>query len=105
MIKEDYGEIKYMGTSPDDLELVRTASQQGYKLIETSLNSRTIRISGKNYSYEVLKVIGFSSERKRMSIIVRDEFGIKLYTKGADCEISKRLSKKCLENENYQIIS
>ena len=105
MIKEENGELKYMGTSPDDLELVKTASQQGYKLIESSLNSRAIRISGKNYSYEVLKVIGFSSERKRMSIIVKDDFGIKLYTKGADCEISKRLSKKSLENENYEIIS
>jgi magnesium-transporting ATPase (P-type) len=40
-----------------------------------------------------------------MSIIVRDEYGIKLYTKGADCEISKRLSKKSLESECYQIIS
>ena len=105
MVKDDKGEIKYMGTSPDDLELVKTASQQGYKLVETSINSKTIRISGKDYSYEVLKVIGFSSERKRMSIIVKDEFGIKLYSKGADCEISKRLSKKSLENANYGIIS
>ena len=53
MIKDDNGEIKYMGTSPDDLELVKTASQQGYKLIETSINSKTVRISGKNYSFEV----------------------------------------------------
>ena len=105
MIKDDNGEIKYMGTSPDDLELVKTASQQGYKLIETSINSKTVRISGKNYSYEILKVIGFSSERKRMSIIVKDDYGIKLYTKGADCEISKRLSKKSFECENYKIIS
>ena len=105
MIKEDHGEIRYMGTSPDDLELVKTASQQGYKLIETSINTKTIRISRKDYSYEILKVIGFSSERKRMSIIVKDKLGIKLYIKGADCEISKRLSKRSLESENYKIIS
>ena len=105
MIKEVKGEIKYVGSSPDDLELVKAAARQGYKLIETSLNTKTIRIAGKDYSYEVLKVLGFSSERKRMSIIVRDKNGIKLYIKGADCEISKRLSKKSLENENYQVIS
>ena len=105
IIKDDKGEIKYMGTSPDDLELVKAASRQGYKLIETSINTKTIRISGKDYSYEILKVLGFSSERKRMSIIVRDKSGIKLYIKGADSEISKRLSKKSLENENYEIIS
>ena len=105
IIKDDKGEIKYMSTSPDDLELVKAASRQGYKLIETSINTKTIRISGKDYSYEILKVLGFSSERKRMSIIVRDKNEIILYIKGADNEISKRLSKKSLENENYEIIS
>ena len=102
---DNKGEIKYMSTSPDDLELVKTAAQQGYKLVETSIDTKTIRISGKDYCYEVLKVLGFSSERKRMSIIVKYNDEIKLYTKGADCEISKRLSKKSLENENFEIIS
>jgi magnesium-transporting ATPase (P-type) len=105
MIKYEKGEIKYMSTSPDDLELVKAASRQGYKLIETSINAKTIKINGKDYSYEVLKVLGFSSERKRMSIIVKDKNGIKLYIKGADSEIIKRLSKKSLENENYKVIS
>jgi phospholipid-translocating ATPase len=94
-----------MGTSPDDLELVKAAARQGYKLVETTINTKTIRISGKDHSYEVLKVLGFSSERKRMSIIVKDKGGIKLYIKGADSEISKRLSRRSLENENYEIIS
>ena len=105
MIKEDKGEIKYMSTSPDDLELVKAATKQGYKLIEASLYTKTIRIAGKDYSYEILKVLGFSSERKRMSIIVRDSCGIKLYIKGADCEISKRLSKKSFQDDNYEVIS
>ena len=105
MIKYDKGEIKYMSTSPDDLELVKAAARQGYKLIETNLNTKTIKINGKEYSYEILKVLGFSSERKRMSIIIKDKNGIKLYIKGADSEIIKRLSKKSLENENYKIVS
>ena len=105
MIKEEKGQIKYMSMSPDDLELVKAASDQGFKLIETGLNTKTIRISGEDCSYEILKVLGFSSERKRMSIIVKNESGIKLYIKGADCEISKRLSKKSLESRNYEIIS
>jgi len=105
MIKEDKGEIKYMSTSPDDLELVKAATKQGYKLIEASLYTKTLRIAGKDYSYEILKVLGFSSERKRMSIIVRDSSGIKLYIKGADCEISKRLSKKSCQDDNFEVIS
>ena len=105
MVRDEKGDIKYIGTSPDDLELVKAAMNQGYKLIETTLNSKVVRIAGKDYSFEILKVLGFSSERKRMSIIVRDQFGIKLYSKGADSEISKRLSKKSFESENYEIIS
>ena len=93
---------KVYETSPDDLELVKATSRQGYKLIETSINTKTIRIVGKDYSYEILEVLGFSSERKRMSIIVKDKNGIKLYIKGADCEITKRLCKKSMENENYK---
>ena len=40
-----------------------------------------------------------------MSIIVKDKGGIKLYIKGADCKINKRLSKKSLKNENYELMS
>ena len=105
IIKYEKNDLKYMSTSPDDIELVKAASEQGYKLIETSLNSKIIRINGDNFKYEVLQVLGFSSERKRMSIIVKYQNEIILYTKGADSEISKRLSQKSLKNENYNIIS
>jgi len=106
MVKYEKDDIKYMGTSPDDLELVKAASQQGYKLIETSIDKKIIKIGDKNYTFEILKVLGFSSERKRMSVVVKDKNGvIKLYSKGADCEIGKRLSKKSLKHENYKIIS
>ena len=105
MVKEEKGHIRYMGTSPDDLELVKAAMNQGYKLIETSIKAKIVRIGGKDYSFEILRVLGFSSERKRMSIIIKDEFGIKLYIKGADCEITKRLSKKSRKSENYDIIT
>ena len=40
-----------------------------------------------------------------MSIIIRAKVGIKLYIKGADSEIMKRLSRKSLDNDNYRIIS
>ena len=105
MVKEEKGEIRYMGTSPDELELVKAAMNQGYKLINTCINSKTVRIAGKDYIFEILKVLGFSSERKRMSIIIKDKYGIKLYSKGADSEISKRLSQNSYESESYKVIS
>lgn len=48
---------------------------------------------GRDVKYELIKRMEFTSERKRMSILIKDkEDGlIKLYTKGADSEICKRL--------------
>ena len=59
--------------------------------------------------YELLNIISFSSDRKRESVIVKDNNTIKLYIKGADTIIEKRLSnetnknilKKCQNSVNY----
>ena len=39
----------------------------------------------------MLVVLEFTSARRRQSVIVRDEFGIKLYMKGADVAVFERL--------------
>lgn len=56
----------------------------------------------RDVSYQIFKRMEFSSDRKRMSILFKDPDDglIKLYTKGADCEISKRLD----ENQTNQEI-
>lgn len=41
---------------------------------------------------ELLKMFEFNSDRKRMSVIVKDKGLIKLYIKGADNMIKARLS-------------
>ena len=109
MITEEKGEIKYIGTSPDDLELLKTAASQGYRLIKNSVNQKIIKI-GKNgniIEFEVMNILGFTSERKRMSIIVRDpsDGRIKIFCKGADCEIIKRLSKDELQKKSFKIVT
>ena len=47
--------------------------------------------------YSIEQRMDFTSDRKRMSILVRDprDEKFKLYTKGADSEIKKRLKKDC----------
>ena len=105
MVSEEQNEIKYLGTSPDDNELVKTAFMEGYKLFKTSINKKMVFIGDEEYSFEILHVLGFSSERKRMSIIIRDGNKIKIYCKGADIEIIKRLSNKCKQSEKFKIIS
>ena len=59
--------------------------------------------------FELLNTIAFTSDRKRESVIVKDNNTIKLYIKGADSIIEQRLSKntnqdilkKCKECVNY----
>ena len=104
IVIEEKNEMKYSGCFPDDIELVKAAAFQGYKLLKTTVDKKILRIHSRNIiKYEVLKVFGFSSERKRMSIIVRSPSGkIKMYTKGADCEIMKRLS---IKNNNLNYIN
>ena len=85
---------EYSGVSPDDVELVKTSYEQGFAFLQSTNDLREIRIGDSIQSFQVLNVLNFSSERKRMSIIIKDKNNIiKLYSKGADCEISKRMSK------------
>ena len=85
---------EYSGVSPDDVELVKTSYEQGFAFLQSSNDLREIRIGDVIQSFKVLNVLNFSSDRKRMSIIIRDKNNvIKLFSKGADCEITKRMSK------------
>ena len=52
---------------------------------------RSIKFQENVYEFEILNVQEFSSDRKRMSILIRDNNMIKLFIKGADSEIKKRL--------------
>ena len=105
MVSEDKGELKYIGTSPDDNELVKTACNQGYKLFSTTIDKKMVRIGREGeFTFEILHVLGFSSERRRMSIIFKDKNKIKIYCKGADLEITKRLSQKTKNMRKFEII-
>ena len=72
-------------------------------------NNKNILNNKEIQDYELLNTIPFSSDRKRESVIVKDNNMIKLYIKGADTIIEERLSKntnknileKCRENVNY----
>ena len=130
-VDED-GKEDYIGMSPDSIELVKAARLQGYQLTkaETSKyrrikyepykeikNGETANENNENDSkangviqdFELLNIIPFSSDRKRESVIVKDNDLIKLYIKGADTIIEQRLSKdtnknilsKCQDSVNY----
>ena len=96
-------EEKYSGISPDDVELVKAASNQGFTFMKSNNNIRKINICCEEKEFLILNILNFTSERKRMSIIIKDSNNnIKLYCKGADSEIKKRI---IYNNENNKYIN
>jgi magnesium-transporting ATPase (P-type) len=55
-----------------------------YEFVDSTQSSTTIKVLGKEEKFEVLQLFPFTSDRKRMSIIVKDKQDglIKMYTKG-----------------------
>jgi magnesium-transporting ATPase (P-type) len=64
----------------------------GYEFIKTTQDSSHIGIHGEVKQFELLQTFSFNSDRKRMSVVIRDGDHIKLYTKGADNIIISRLA-------------
>jgi magnesium-transporting ATPase (P-type) len=77
--------VGYQGPSPDEVCIVNTMKQLGFVFKENKSNIMYIDILGKKCKFRVLNVLDFSSDRKRMSVIVQDQRKkIYLICKGAD---------------------
>ncbi|KAL6048773.1 putative aminophospholipid-translocase, variant 2 [Balamuthia mandrillaris] len=79
--------ITYQASSPDEVALVRFTESVGLTLAERTLQTITLRTPvGTLEDYDVLNIFPFTSERKRMGIIVRCQQtgNITFYMKGAD---------------------
>ena len=88
-------EIHYKGFSADEIGLVKGAKASGIQLIKRTTSEVVIfnMYDQKKETFQVLAIFPFSSDRKRMSIILKDEYGmISLYTKGADHHMLDRLN-------------
>ena len=85
-------------TSPDELALINAAKYYGIKFIERNQFNELIienvhHQQSQLYKYELLNVIEYNSERKRMSVIVKAPNGeIKVLCKGADSVLTPLLS-------------
>ncbi|NXD72743.1 AT8A2 ATPase, partial [Eolophus roseicapillus] len=76
--------IIYQASSPDEGALVKGAKKLGYVFTARTPHSVIIDALGKEKTFEILNVLEFSSNRKRMSVIVRTPSGkLRLYCKGA----------------------
>lgn len=76
----------YRGSSPDEVTLVDAAQDLGFINTAHSDKLSIVDINGDQVEYQVYRRIDFTSDRKRMSILIRDPKSgiIKLYVKGAD---------------------
>ncbi|NXR57795.1 AT8B3 ATPase, partial [Rhadina sibilatrix] len=92
MVEDRGDQLVYQAASPDEEALVLAARSLGYVFLARTQDTITIRELGRTRTYKVLAMLDFNSDRKRMSVLVRDPQGtIRLYTKGADTVILERL--------------
>jgi phospholipid-transporting ATPase len=86
--------IKYQGSSPDEIALINAARLLKYIYKGRDINNIiTLDINGQDFNYECLNVLEYTSDRKKMSVIIKCPDGkIRLFMKGADNVIRKLIT-------------
>ncbi|WOG89612.1 hypothetical protein DCAR_0208850 [Daucus carota subsp. sativus] len=95
------GEYNYEAESPDEGAFLVAAREFGFEFIKRTQGSVTVREADPSSpepverDFKILNILEFTSKRKRMTVIVRDDKEeIFLFCKGADTIIFDRLSDK-----------
>nr|CAB3484223.1 unnamed protein product [Digitaria exilis] len=85
--------VSYKAQSQDEEALVNAASNLNMMLISKDSSTAEICFNGSKFKYELLDVLEFTSDRKRMSVVVKEgQTGkILLLSKGADEAILPRV--------------
>nr|XP_018266345.1 phospholipid-translocating ATPase [Kwoniella dejecticola CBS 10117]OBR88503.1 phospholipid-translocating ATPase [Kwoniella dejecticola CBS 10117] len=95
-VTNDDGSVTYQASSPDEVAIVEWVESVGVKLIHRDRTSMTLQsTAGTQYIYDVLYIFPFTSESKRMGIIVRERSTgmITFVQKGADTIMAKLVQK------------
>ncbi|KAL0429911.1 UNVERIFIED_CONTAM: putative phospholipid-transporting ATPase 4 [Sesamum radiatum] len=99
-LNEETGIFTYEAESPDEGSFLVAAREFGFEFSRRTQSSIFVRERYPSYDepiereYKLLNLLDFTSKRKRMSVIIRDESGqIFLLCKGADSIIFDRLSR------------
>lgn len=96
----------YEAESPDELALVNAAFSYNACLINRTPNHILVNVVGRGQiEYEVLKILPFDSNRKCMSVVVREtgSTDIILYTKGADSTIMPVLAPIKHDQQDHEL--
>ena len=84
--------VVYEASSPDEDALVSSARALGFPLLDRSTDTISIKVRGQVETYRILRELEFSSDRKRMSIVLERCYDngpdsrekLYMFTKGAD---------------------
>ncbi|XP_063921880.1 probable phospholipid-transporting ATPase IIB isoform X1 [Zophobas morio] len=90
-LQADKQVVSYQASSPDEVALVQWTHEVGLALSRRDLSSMQLRgPDGRLYNYNILQIFPFTSETKRMGVIMKDlQTGeIVFYLKGADVVMS-----------------
>jgi len=94
-VTEEDGTRTYQAASPDEIALVKFADEAGLRLEKRTETSMTLRTpTGRLEEYEILHIFPFTSETKRMGIIVRrlSTGEVIFYLKGAESELKTKIN-------------
>ncbi|KNC78142.1 hypothetical protein SARC_09412, partial [Sphaeroforma arctica JP610] len=85
----------YNAQSPDESALVQAAMNFGYVFRKRTRDELVIQVNGKFERYKLLALLDFTSDRKRMTIVVEWSDGsIRALSKGADSIMFARIDCK-----------
>jgi phospholipid-translocating ATPase len=87
----DEDTVQYQASSPDEIAIVEWCAKVGLHLVHRDRTTLCLRTAdGDTLIFHILKVFPFTSESKRMGIVVRnDNDEIWFYMKGADTVMAK----------------
>jgi len=95
-ITNDDGSVTYQASSPDEVAIVSWTESVGLTLVLRDRTTMTLKSSaGEFYTFDILMVFPFTSESKRMGIIIKDRQTdvITFIQKGADVIMAQNVMK------------
>ncbi|KAG8982899.1 putative aminophospholipid-translocase, partial [Tulasnella sp. 427] len=91
-VTNDDGTVTYQASSPDEVAIVQWTESVGLTLVFRDRTRMDLQLpDGSTASFEILEIFPFTSESKRMGIVVRDKTSgeISFLQKGADVVMAK----------------
>jgi phospholipid-translocating ATPase len=92
-VLEAGGQVSYQASSPDEIAIVRWTESVGLALVSRDRDSVRLSFPSRQLllAFDILHVFPFTSELKRMGIVVRDRASgeILFYQKGADMMMAR----------------